>query len=454
MLPHTADSARRSPRAPWLLGLLAVGVGLSALLIWRTNSFATGGGSHPDTLPETAAQARHGGRNEEAVSGSADAEPTAGPSGQVRAAPLPTEDPAAPSADPDFDGRSAALRGRVHYGERGTRAEVVCVTGMNRGRVLVADTDGSFEAERLFPGVARFAVRVGGRLEADRQILLRAGIPCRLDLDLADRRTLRGSVTDAAGRPLTGASVACDGRTTTTGLDGSFALTDVVDAGQARVVCRHPGYAAQETTAWRTASAIIRLPPGGRLAIAIPPARSDSADVYVLPDPEAPGSFPWSRSSPLDARPGRQVEVEDLPAGTCSLLVLATDATAWATARVEPGTTTTVALSWRPLPRLTGTVCAAGECVPGARVSLRIVDELEAMTLALGDARVHQRTILFAPMPALRQSTVTDARGSFDLALPEFRRSRASIRVEVADRTPVQRPLRPGETHVAIELDH
>ncbi len=320
-------------------------------------------------------------------------------------------------------GRTAGLRGLVHCRGGGIPATVEFVAGPNKGRVVECAADGTLSRVDLYPGFGLLEVRHGAEW-IRRELRLRPGRATDLAIEFGDFGAITGTVVDAAGSPVAGASVLLDGEETRTDARGAFSLRQRA-AGAALLVVHAPGHAAHRqlaTSRDRAQPLTIALQPGCELDVSLLAAPGPSpALVYVFPvgiGPRTAGGaqsgFPWHRVHPIPVAAGGARSLVELPAGEVEVHVFharchASRQRAW----LVPGEPAQLHFALEQAPTLRGWVTSGGLPIAGAAVAVHFEDCMRATVAELGDAGDRLWSQPIEILPHARQVVRTDAAGRF-----------------------------------------
>ena len=346
---------------------------------------------------------------------------------QVEAAGLPE----AEGVPPLGTGRGAQLEGRVvRSGDVGASGQLEFVAGPNRGRILPLNERGEFGATDLYPGLS--VVRVSGRgiPGSLREVRLRRSKGEVLNIDYGIPGTMIGTVFDAAGEPLEGVSVTCDGLRTTTNEDGLFYYPEVAGGTNLILTLEKEGFArlfqVVGVGALRPMSKDrykFRMRPEAILEVAVSSAVGGPGPTQLILLPAntlLARDFPWWEVSPIEVTPGQGVEIRGLPPVKVALRTFHPGAIAKPSDRrinLRAGTRTVERIQLEPGPLLRGVVRdEQGRVVPGARVRLEAPDRVAAMMLHLKEMPNFLETEVVPTFPVSEQETVTDAYGRYVLS--------------------------------------
>lgn len=349
-------------------------------------------------------------------------------------------------------------------------------SGLHEGAEVVrSDADGAFTLEGIPVGTARLVATAPGRLAAfSEPVAVAAGMnsgPLRLVIpDGVNRGSITGSVVDAGGRPVAGASVRYAYRTkgssgtgsTATGPDGTFTLStpqatpyslaasppDGTPGGDAVLINVDPGTtdAVLRLPEPRTLRVVAKTPAGvpveeATVSVLLPepaPSRQGGADVVAYrmesetageddDGPPPPGPPPPPAGGPGAARGGNSLDI-DIPSVPFRLSVEADGHDTGIFGPYDPATVgASVEVRLVPLPGVRGRVTGPAGPLAGAAVGLHevYVDSL----VTHNGFRVRS-----APDPAALGTTGDD--GGFNLTLRQA--GRYVLRATVAGLAPAE----------------
>lgn len=323
-------------------------------------------------------------------------------------------------------GANAHLAGLIRgAGEQGLPSTITFIGGANAERVLHSDSNGSFGAHDLYPGLALARVS-GGQHVAVREISLRQGREAQLNVSFHRTTSLVGEVIDRDGKPIAGATVSMDGQVTTTDLEGVFRYPRMTP-GRVYVQVDKPGFASYRENLPIAGGKTIEqgtikftLEKGASLRINVLERVGSRGDalLYFLPA-TARGRdrrFPWHEHNPTRVLPGGTVLIEDLPAERVNLWLFHTGAKATPAAtavRLRPGVETTKTLHLEPAPQIKGVVRRDGAPVARARVSCEVPDRVSTTMSAFGEGPGFFDIALLPEFPVANQVVYTNDQGEF-----------------------------------------
>lgn len=381
----------------------------------------------------------------------------------VRAAGLPED----AGLHPLGSGATAKLRGRVanHRGD-GVAVTVEFMAGLNKGRVLVSDSGGSFGAIDLYPGLAIVEVHGPGILGSRREIWLRQRQERVLNIGYGMPASIRGRVFSAEDEPIEGAEVSIDGQVSWTNAEGIFAL-DRVASGAALVEITAPGYAAHREVLNVTVGHSLdvdrvsyTLHKGSTLELSVTGLGREQgpAHVVLLPaNEQEQRTFPWYDLNPVEVWPGQSVRLVNLPAQHVYVRTFARGAVTERTlsqVRMREGRTSSLEVRMAQAESLSGVVMLNGEPALGAEVILEAPDRVDATARFLRKPTTYLERDIVPPLPPAVQRVTTDGTGRFELSAWESSAERRYLTATGKDgRTWAGRVVRKGERELDLALE-
>lgn len=368
--------------------------------------------------------------------------------------------------EPMGSGGHARMAGTI-AGKAGRplQAEVRFVEGANRGRVLYCDSEGSFGANDLYPGIAIVEVKAVGSFGSRREVILRQNQETLLNLGYGRLGAMHGQVLDYAGAPIEGAKVRVDGRLGYSDEEGWFFI-DQLAGDYALLEIEKEGYCALRGTVGITAGHTIER---GRLSYRLGSTATlditlsgvvgakEPAQVIILPaDVKEIRKFPWYTVSPLAVYPGTTAHVEGLPEGLLAVRVFHRGAKATPGEKhvnLRRGTPRHVEIELEPAETLRGIVLRDGEPLNGARVTLEAPDRPRSIANYFRSSHWFLEHAMLPDFPFAFQETTTDAQGRFMLTAWDEVTPNRYLRAESSDGEAFAIQLvRPGATDLKVEL--
>jgi protocatechuate 3,4-dioxygenase beta subunit len=311
--------------------------------------------------------------------------------------------------------------------------------------------DGRFTVEDLVADTYVLSVVAPGREPAGlSNVVVRSGAVADVgEIRLATGGIVRGTVVDATGVPVAGATVRAApprrmmgtlgaGAETASDAAGTFELRGV-PTGSARITAHHPEYApgvamVEVESTGGPADVQVVLRRGGRLEGHARHRDGSPVMGSVMVQPLGTGSLPLTAADLVPVAADGTFAVDHLPAGRVRIVLMSGRGRSGGPERqveVEEGRTAAVAFDLREV-LVTGRITRAGAPAPGLRVSLR-----------------DDRTLGIAPLPAGRPAPggeggagLTREDGTYELLAAEP--GRVLVTVEAADGS-LRLPLRTAE---------
>ncbi|MCK6447916.1 MAG: carboxypeptidase-like regulatory domain-containing protein [Planctomycetes bacterium] len=345
--------------------------------------------------------------------------------------------PVVDGVPPLGSGRTARLSGMlVKEGGSPVIGKVTFTHGMNAGRVLYCNAEGSYGASDLYPGLSIVEVEGPGIGGSTREVLLRANKDSLLNVSYDAPASMRGRVFDAAEqKPLDGVVVELDGQRTETDIEGEFHFPAMTAGDKLLLVLKKEGYASYREILGVTRGTSVprdrylfqmRRSGGLRVTFSNAPSKAPAQVLFMKSvafgaygELAGARTYPWHRINPTQLTPGQSLEVRDLPDGDVDVRAYLQGCVAVppvTRVTVREGVVQDVVLKFEAAPLVKGRVLDRdGHAVEGADVRLEAPDRTFALLNHVGQASGFLEAEIWPNFPMSVQRTVTGFDGRFEL---------------------------------------
>ncbi len=371
---------------------------------------------------------------------------------------------------PPGSGANARLKGALQAGGTVLTGSVTFLHGPNQDRVLTTDSNGTFGAADLYPGVAIVRVDTNRGWSSEREILLRSLSTTQLNVGFASGAMARvnGTVLDPEGEPLADALVRVDGSIGRTDPEGIFRFPRV-SPGKVMAVVEAKGYARyQEFVGVARATTVppdqlvFRLQPEATLEVSVVESlgHRGPAHLFLMPSggrrTRGQGDYPWHLVNPVVIHPGVTARIEGLAPGTLTAMLFKAGAKAKprrTSVRLYPGRVTAKELHLEPTDGLRGKVVFEGKPVSGVRLRLEAPNAASATMRMLGLRPTFGEELVLPQLPAGAQTITTGRDGAFHFTTWDEFEERYYLSAESTDgKLRASRVVGPGDTGLELEL--
>lgn len=334
-------------------------------------------------------------------------------------------------------GRSSALDGLVTDagGTAVASARLRFLHGLNAAEETTTDGEGRYSFPRLYPGAALLEIEIPGREPVVREVRLLPDRPERANYHLEPPVDLPGRVLDRRGKPVAGAELRIDRRTTTSDEEGRFTFL-AITPGPGIAYVRAKGFAPLraplEVAAGIDLDRIrLVLEPAGTLLGETRGSPFEGGAPYLALVPDTPPidrSFPFEEFGRLEILGNGPFEIPGVPLRKL-LRVRAFHPYSRAKPPMrtvflrEDGERNIVPASFQfdPVRPVRGRVLdgETGRALAGASVSLEVADLFRETVAALPGAGGTLNAYVATPPADLKSTAKTDAEGRFVLGTGE-----------------------------------
>ncbi|MCI0586828.1 MAG: carboxypeptidase-like regulatory domain-containing protein [Planctomycetes bacterium] len=334
-------------------------------------------------------------------------------------------------------GRSSALDGLVTdaAGTAVAAARLRFLHGLNAGEETAADGEGRYAFARLYPGASLLEIEVPGMEPVVREVRLLPDRPERANFHLAPPVDVAGRVLDRRGKPVAGAELRIDRRTTTSDEEGRFTFL-AITPGPGIAYVRAKGFAPLraplEVAAGIDPDRIrLVLEPAGTLLGETRGSPFEGGAPYLALVPDTPPidrSFPFEEFGRIEVQGNAPFEIPGVP-----LRKLLRVRAFHPYSRAKPPMRTVflredgernivpASFQFEPVRPVRGRVLdgETGRALAGASVSLEVADLFRESVAALPGAGGTLNAYVATPPADLKSTAKTDAEGRFLLGTGE-----------------------------------